>query len=494
MLERFTHHLTFLTRCIKNRIVPKDLQVRPPVPTKGARRVAELASMRFLRERIRLTQMAKGDAKKEADTTSAQSITSVLSTEDADRILEQIKINTQRVFYSTKDRQKQKFEKLVRERHAAVSLADTPYVDKTNWVINLSSRSLSDAEIALLWKELNFAVTPTNIPAKEIIASVESAVRQLNTEQADLIRRAINSILQQAEPPEPNITKEMRDGLKSLKEDDSIMILPADKGRASVVLDTDTYRTKTSTLIENGPYQLLKKDPTDRNSDFAVTNSAHFVSTISSETILDNEIMVSFDVESLFTNVPIDGAVQAALRKLENDPSLADRTTLTPAQIADLLNFVLRSTYFQYNGSIYEQREGAAMGSPVSAVVANLYMDCFEEQAITSSSCKPKIWKRYVDDIFTILDRGRVYSFLQHLNNKQPSIRFTMETENDCKIAFLDTTVSREPDGRLTTSVYRKPTHTDQYLAYDSHHPQSVKRGIVKCLYDRAKLEDLCKT
>ena len=75
-------------------------------------------------------------------------------------------------------------------------------------------------------------------------------------------------------------------------------------------------------------------------------NSAHFVSTISSETILDNEIMVSFDVESLFTNVPIGAAVEAALQKLENDPNLADRTTLTPAQIADLLNFVLRSMYF----------------------------------------------------------------------------------------------------------------------------------------------------
>ena len=62
-----------------------------------------------------------------------------------------------------------------------------------------------------------------------------------------------------------------------------------------------------------------------------------------------------------------------------------------------------------------------------------------------------------------------------------------METENDNKIAFLYALVSREPDGRLTTSVYRKPTHTDQYLAHDSHHPQSVKRGIVKCLYDRAK-------
>ena len=55
--------------------------------------------------------------------------------------------------------------------------------------------------------------------------------------------------------------------------------------------------------------------------------------------------MVSFDVESLFTDVPIEGAVQAARRKLESDPGLADRTTLTPAEIADLLDFVLRSTY-----------------------------------------------------------------------------------------------------------------------------------------------------
>ena len=78
--------------------------------------------------------------------------------------------------------------------------------------------------------------------------------------------------------------------------------------------------------------------------------SAHFVSTISSEAILDNEIMMSFDVGSLFTNVPIDAAAQAALQKLENDLGLADRTTLTPAQIADLLTFVLRSTYFHYNG------------------------------------------------------------------------------------------------------------------------------------------------
>ena len=175
-LARYINHVTFLTRCIKNRVVPKDLRVRPPVPTKGARRVAELASMRFLWERIRLIQKAKGDAKKDTEST-AQSITSVLSTNDANRILEQIKTNTQRVFNTTKDRHKQKFEKLTPEKQAIVSAVDTPYVDKANWVVNLSSRSLSDAEKALLKKGLNFAVTPANIPATEIIAKVKAVYR-----------------------------------------------------------------------------------------------------------------------------------------------------------------------------------------------------------------------------------------------------------------------------------------------------------------------------
>ena len=62
-----------------------------------------------------------------------------------------------------------------------------------------------------------------------------------------------------------------------------------------------------------------------------------------------------------------------------------------------------------------------------------------------------------------------------------------METDEDYKLAFLDTAVLRELNSRLTTSVHRKPTQTDQYLAYDSHHPQSVKRSTVKCLYERAK-------
>lgn len=67
-----------------------------------------------------------------------------------------------------------------------------------------------------------------------------------------------------AKLPEPNITKELGDALKDFKEDDSIMVLPEDEGRASVVMNTNTYHAKMSNLIENGSYQLLQKDPTDR--------------------------------------------------------------------------------------------------------------------------------------------------------------------------------------------------------------------------------------
>jgi len=154
------------------------------------------------------------------------------------------------------------FEKLLREKQSSVS--PTPFADKTKWVINLSSRTLNKAEVSLLRKGLNFTVTPTSIPATEIITKIESAVRPLDTERADTVRRSVNTILQQAQLPTPNITKEQQEAFKSLKEDNSIMVLPADKGRASIILDTVTYHAKMSALIDSRPYQLLNKDLTDR--------------------------------------------------------------------------------------------------------------------------------------------------------------------------------------------------------------------------------------
>ena len=110
-----------------------------------------------------------------------------------------------------------------------------------------------------------------------------------------------------------------------------------------------------------------------------------------------DEVMVSYDVRALFTSVPIQPALQVIEKFLKEDPDLQSRTTMSTKHIMDLLEFCLRSTYFTYRGKFYEQVEGAAMGSPMSPIVANLYMESFEMRGLQSSPNPTSVWKRFVD-------------------------------------------------------------------------------------------------
>ena len=227
--------------------------------------------------------------------------------------------------------------------------------------------------------------------------------------------------------------------------------------------------------------------PLAGRTDSFVKNSTHFVEIVKDLKLEDDDVMISFDVKSLFTNVPITESLHVISKMLEADDTLDERTILTSDRIVEMLEKCLRSTYFSYKGVFYEQREGAAMGSPVSAIVANLYMEFFEQLAIESSPVRPRVWLRYVDDTYCILKRGMESQMLDHLNGIRPEIQFTMETEKDGKLPFLDCEVMRKKEGGLSISVYRKSTHTDRYLHFDSHHPVHVKRGVVKCLFNRAE-------
>ena len=228
--------------------------------------------------------------------------------------------------------------------------------------------------------------------------------------------------------------------------------------------------------------------PLSGQGDSFVKDSKHFVDEIKDFRLSPDEILVSFDVKSLFTNIPIDEAVRVIFEKMkENEDLVSDRTSLTTDRIADLLELCLRSTYFMYQGEFFEQQDGVAMGSPVSATVANLYMEYFEDLALSTAAEKPRLWKRYVDDTCCIVKKGTEEGLLQHLNSIRPTIQFTMEVEEKSKISFLDCELHRKEDGRLDVTVHRKATHTDRYLHFDSHHPTHVRRGVVKSLYDRAR-------
>lgn len=222
-------------------------------------------------------------------------------------------------------------------------------------------------------------------------------------------------------------------------------------------------------------------------SNSFVKNSIHFVDILKTIDLGPTDIFVSFDVESLYTNVPLEESLDIIRAKLSQDQTLADRTELPLDGVMELLELCLRNSYFQVKDRFYAQIDGLPMGSSLSPVVANIYMEWFEHYAIETANIKPKTWLRYVDDTFIVWsgDHEELQEFLEHLNSLRPSINFTMEKEQNSALPFLDVLVKRQ-NGHIQTSVYRKPTHTGQYLHQQSNHSAATKEGIIRTLYNRA--------
>ena len=188
-------------------------------------------------------------------------------------------------------------------------------------------------------------------------------------------------------------------------------------------------------------------------------------------------------MSALFTWVPIDPALNIIKDLLEKDPTLKDRTVIGVDDIILLLEFCLKNTYFTFLGQFFEQVEGAAMGSPVSPIVANLYMEYLEQKALSTAPHPPRFWHRFVDDTFVIQKEVNKQGFLQHINSVDPAIKFTVvDNKEDVSIPFLDTIVKSEENGGLSSTVYRKPTHKDQYLQWDSHHNLYAKLSVINTL------------
>ena len=112
-----------------------------------------------------------------------------------------------------------------------------------------------------------------------------------------------------------------------------------------------------------------------------------------------------------------------------------------------------------------QQKFGTAMDSPVSAMIANFYMEKLEFKPFkvlqtALAECRAKIWKRYVDDVLDVIKKDQVKNFTDHLNSIDDtnSIKFTYEEETNGVIPFLDMLINRQPEKTVKIQVYRKPT------------------------------------
>ena len=189
-------------------------------------------------------------------------------------------------------------------------------------------------------------------------------------------------------------------------------------------------------------------------SQHHIKNTGDFVQQVKWITLQPGECITSYDISALFTSEHIEPAITIIRRKLELDQEHHKRTTMKVEQIS-LLEFCLKITYFQFQGRFYEQLQGAAMGSPISPIVANLYTEDSGIKAINSAKYPPRVWKRYVNYTFVVIESERKEKFLEHINNMDPHIQFTTEdAKPDGSLPFLDTIVLPQPDNSFLTTVY----------------------------------------
>lgn len=167
----------------------------------------------------------------------------------------------------------------------------------------------------------------------------------------------------------------------------------------------------------------------------------YFFQLIKEERINLDDIIISFGVVFIFTKNNVEEEI-LVVKEIVN------------LLIGRLVEVFLRSTFFSFREELYEQMSGVVMGSCLSLVMANFYMENFESNALNTYHLKHKVWKRFVDDTNVIWPHGKeeLTKFLHHLDNISKDIQFTMEEEESNYIPFLDILIIKKPNGRLDLS------------------------------------------
>ena len=204
------------------------------------------------------------------------------------------------------------------------------------------------------------------------------------------------------------------------------------------------------------------------------------------KTVEDNVIMTSFDVTSLYSNIPHHLGKRAIKYWLDKFPETLN-IRFTPDFILQSIDIILNNKTFQFDDKNYIQTLGTAMGTKMAPVYATLTLGFLEEQLyeeienahnLEFRTLFEQSWKRYLDDCFIFWKKswGDINELHLLLQNLHPNIKFTMES-NENEIPFLDILIKKSQN-KIITDLYHKPTDTQQYLHFKSHHPKACRNNI----------------
>ena len=592
-LTKYKCHLHFNLRCLSQNIVPKGVKLNiKQFTTFQEKKIICKTHRSILNSCVRQCNRIIDNLQLQINKIKANIKTKCNNSDFID-VSNTIIKSKEKVFKITKNHQIKKFNYL--QKTPGYRNTPVPDIIRKKWVINLSSKSLSNGEQSLLQKGSKLAVSSSKVPLTKYIAVTKRICDELdeNTAGKDCteIYQNTKEVLQHFRDKKGhthNTTKEEWEAIKTLKEYSSHVVLTADKGVALVVMDKSQYIEKCMALLndtkvykpckdttkklhrdvqeslwklnrEHGTSRLYNWSklhynillPTGNSSPVPrfyglpkihkancpmcpivsacgmatyqlakfltkilqgytgitpsfVKDSKSFSEHLRSVHIGEDEELVSFDISALFTSILVPTALDVinrlfcvnTLKILKPNTNMVVHLNATPLalkkdEVMQLLKLVLENCIFYFQDKFFKQLHGAAMGSPCSPVVVNIYMEYFEDLALGPELPIPvKDCKRYVDDVFSIIPKGNRDTMLQYLNYIDPHIKFTIEQPNEeGGIPFLDTFPKPKGEG-IAASVYRKPTHTDRYLDFNSSHPISAERAVVRALMDWA--ENVC--
>ena len=193
-------------------------------------------------------------------------------------------------------------------------------------------------------------------------------------------------------------------------------------------------------------------------------------------------VLVSFDVKSLFTNVPLKKTIEVILDRVYNRKLI--NTNLKKRTLKKLILDTCNKTAFLANGIIYQQTDGVSMGASLGPVLANIIMTELERAVVDDlvDDGTLKFYATYVDDTLLMLKPEDVDGVLQKFNAYHPNLEFTVDRFENCVPHFLDLEIHRSG-----ITIYRKDTHTAQFTHYSSFTKWGHKIAWIRSLVNRAK-------
>lgn len=464
--------------------------------------------------------------------------------------------------------------------------------DKLNYIVNLSSKTLSAPQTKVLNKGLGFVPSTPEVP--DLKSGIGRLARTLrlkhffkgeeldpNTRPPPFRKKSTWQPPPADEETEsylallpvklddiptlayrPNLKKAEEIAIKQLSRDESLVIRKADKGSVVVVEDRSNYiadglahladkeiyrplphdptqqlcrainrliqtaRTKGFLSKQMRDYLLLDPEntrtqqayflkklhkgprevrpivsgvngPTEKLSAFIdyylqplipsipsyIKDSAHLIRILEQEVLDRDCILATIDVRALYPSIPQEEGLQTAINALYDNNPAAEEIPFPRATAEVVMRTILRENFFEFNGQMYQQLRGTAMGTRMAPSFANIFMAKLEQKL--QENTRPRIWRRFIDDIFVAWEGSEesLTSFLANLNDQHPTIKFTWEVSRR-EVTFLDLTIRKgkrfEGTGILDVSPHFKSTNAFQYVHYSSSHPRSTHKAVVK--------------